>query len=277
MDNNIAIVRGKRDFEWDRRATLLLIDQYRQHPCLWNVKDELFRVRCQRVAAIDLITEELKRRGLSVNKVKVKNKIECILNQYRRELRILKKSKTPGEGDGDEDIYIPKLWFFDELSFLRDGDNKGQSASALDSHVPDDMFAEDSDYEVYVDLALAEEHDDIPPPALTTTSPAPHVPGNSHISVTSATPGPCIQHETNRAAKRPCVINESHEVLQEALHQLRTLSRSEDDNESDFGNVVANDLRQMSNENKIYAQKLISDVLFLGKLGRLSPSSMIVE
>ncbi|XP_064081990.1 uncharacterized protein LOC135198365 [Macrobrachium nipponense] len=275
MDNNTTIFRWKKDFEWDRRATLLLIDQYRQRPCLWNAKDEQFRVRCQRVAAIESITEELKKRGLSVNKVKVKNKIECILNQYRRELRMLKKSKTSVEGDVDEDTHIPKLWFFDELGFLRDGDNKGQSTTALESHVPDDTL-EDSDYEVYNDLALT-EHDDSPA-AITTTSPDSPVPGNSQISVTSAMPnGPYIKQETIRAAKRPCVITESHEVLQEALHQLRTLSRPEDDNESDFGNVVANDLRQMSNRSKICAQKLISDVLFLGKLGRLSPSSMVVE
>ena len=67
-------------------------------------------------------------------------------------------------------------------------------------------------------------------------------------------------------------------MLQEALHQLKRLSQSEEDNDNDgaFGGGVTNDLRKMNEENKIIAQKLISEMLFLGKLGKLSFSSMIV-
>lgn len=68
-------------------------------------------------------------------------------------------------------------------------------------------------------------------------------------------------------------------MLQEALYQLKELSGSEKEDSSDesaFGGVVANDLRKMNEENKIHAQKLISEVLFLGKLGKLSFSSKVV-
>lgn len=67
-------------------------------------------------------------------------------------------------------------------------------------------------------------------------------------------------------------------MLQEALHQLKELSRSEKDSdeESAFGDVVTNDLRKMNEENRIHAQKLISEVLYLGKLGKLTFSSKVV-
>ena len=85
---------------------------------------------------------------------------------------------------------------------------------------------------------------------------------------------------TKRFKKTPKrVCEDTDDVLQEAIHQLRALSSSQDmcDANSDFGNVVANDMRQMSNENKIYAQKIITEILFWGKLGKLSSSTMIVE
>lgn len=68
-------------------------------------------------------------------------------------------------------------------------------------------------------------------------------------------------------------------MLQEAVQQLRAMSSAEETTDvySDFGNVVAHDLRQMSEESRIYAQRFISEVLFLGKVGRLSASTMVVE
>ena len=69
-------------------------------------------------------------------------------------------------------------------------------------------------------------------------------------------------------------------MLQKALHQLKQLFRSEKeegDDDSYFGGVVTNNLRKMNEENKIHAQKLISEVLHLGKLGKLSFSSKVVE
>ena len=70
----------------------------------------------------------------------------------------------------------------------------------------------------------------------------------------------------------PC--DESDQVIHEALHQLRDLSSSKDDAAIDFAAVVANDLHLMSPNN---AEKLISDILFLGKLGKLSSNTKIIE
>ncbi|XP_064120389.1 uncharacterized protein LOC135225046 [Macrobrachium nipponense] len=107
--------------------------------------------------------------------------------------------------------------------------------------------------------------------------PAHDAPGMSNRHVPD--PRPTQSASSNkRGRKRVC--NETDNVLQEALRQLRELSppSTEDRNmEADFANVVANDLSQMSNESKMYAQKLISDVLFLGKIGKLSLSTKIID
>lgn len=66
------------------------------------------------------------------------------------------------------------------------------------------------------------------------------------------------------------------QLLQEAYNELRSLSQAEN-TFSAFGTVVSNNLTEMNSENQIYAQKLINDIIFLGRLGRLSSSTMIVE
>lgn len=81
----------------------------------------------------------------------------------------------------------------------------------------------------------------------------------------------------NKRVKRVC--EDTDTFLQEAVQQLRALSSAEEitDVYSDFGNVVAHDLRQMSEDSRVYAQRYITEILFLGKLGKLSASTMIVE
>lgn len=89
----------------------------------------------------------------------------------------------------------------------------------------------------------------------------PHAPGPSHA----------------RPAKIPKnrIIDET-QLMQEAYNELKSLSQTENAF-SAFGTVVANNLSEMNCENQIYAQKLINDVIFLGRLGRLSSSTKIVE
>ncbi|KAK3882125.1 hypothetical protein Pcinc_013480 [Petrolisthes cinctipes] len=89
-------------------------------------------------------------------------------------------------------------------------------------------------------------------------------------------PCPTQSASSKRGAKKR-VCDETDNVLQEALHQLRELSSSTEVSNTNmaFATVVANDLSQMSDDNKIYAQKLISDILFMGKLGMLSSSTKI--
>ncbi|XP_063868894.1 uncharacterized protein LOC135104973 [Scylla paramamosain] len=265
---------NEKSCHWDRKETLLLIELYRQNPCLWNVKSTVYKDRNKRVAAINEITAGLNRNGLSVTASEVKKKIESIRSQYRRELRKQEKSKKSGAGA--DDIYTPILWCFDDLCFLNDGDSKRESVSSMDSQVslvPEEV----SDHEIFNDPILQQNEDG----SVTHTTPTPvtPVPSTSHDNVPPATPESSrIQTQTTRGRKRSLLTDERHEVLEEALHQLKELSRSEKDSdeESAFGDVVTNDLRKMNVENRIHAQKLISEVLYLGKLGKLTFTSKVV-
>lgn len=50
----------------------------------------------------------------------IKNKIHTLRSQFRKDIRNIKQSSK--SGSGSDDIYHPKLWCFDDLQFLQDGD-----------------------------------------------------------------------------------------------------------------------------------------------------------
>ena len=77
---------------------------------LWNVKADVYKDRSKRVAAINKITAELQKSGLSAHASEVKEKIESIRSKYRRDLRKLEKSKKSGAGA--DEVYTPDIMVF---------------------------------------------------------------------------------------------------------------------------------------------------------------------
>ncbi|XP_055910405.1 piggyBac transposable element-derived protein 2-like [Eupeodes corollae] len=63
----------------------------------------------------------------------IKNKITNIRTCYRRELK--KVADSLKSGAGGEDVYIPSLWYFYELDFLRDQEEAFESVSTVDFDV----------------------------------------------------------------------------------------------------------------------------------------------
>ncbi|XP_068246512.1 uncharacterized protein [Palaemon carinicauda] len=131
---------------WSRQLTLNLIELYRQHPCLWDVRKEVYKDLEARTAAIKEITAHLKQYVANMNEVEVKRKLALLRNQHRKEMRKVSMGKKSGAGS--EEQYTPKLWCFNALSFLNSGDTVRSSLSNLDSSKKT-SFAELSDHEQY--------------------------------------------------------------------------------------------------------------------------------
>lgn len=107
------------------------INLYRDSPCLWQVKGQDYHDRSKRGAAYELLIDKLKEMEPSANKDLVIKKINNLRSSYRKELKKVKASiKT---GNGAEDVYQPKLWYFNILNFLSDQDIPRGSHSTLDS------------------------------------------------------------------------------------------------------------------------------------------------
>ena len=136
---------------WTKEATRHLIDLYREEPCLWNVKTVEYRDRDRKATSLQRIAEPMNNGGWSFSAEDVKKKIDTLRNQHRRERRQLQKSVK--SGTGADDVYIPRLWCYDALSFLNDGDDPRPSVTNIDkpTHTPDDVTIDDhSDSEVRI-------------------------------------------------------------------------------------------------------------------------------
>lgn len=122
---------------WSKALTSILIEAFRQKPCLWNVKLRNYKNRDQRVTALKAIAAEIRDHDAAVTTDDIKKKIDTLRNQFRRELKKVNNSKKSGAGT--EDVFVPKLWCFQQLTFLTDSETPRPSTSNMDTlHNPED-------------------------------------------------------------------------------------------------------------------------------------------
>ena len=141
------------NLQWSKEQTKLIIDMYRQKPCLWNIKSYDYKDRTKRAVALTTITREMQKKHASVTIADVKKKLETLRNQHRREMRQIENSRKSGAGT--DDVYSPKLWCFDDLSFLIDGGTMRASQSNIDHGNNEEDVEERHDHEVSTSLSLS--------------------------------------------------------------------------------------------------------------------------
>lgn len=109
---------------------LEFIELYKSFPCLWKIKSDEYKNRNLKTNCYLKLLEKMKERIPNATKDTVTKKVNSFRTSYRRELKkVLKSEKS---GSGSEDIYIPSLWFYGHLSFLRDQDIQTEGISTLD-------------------------------------------------------------------------------------------------------------------------------------------------
>ncbi|XP_049316691.1 uncharacterized protein LOC125775342 [Bactrocera dorsalis] len=91
---------------------------YRSFQELWQVKSECYKNKNKKNAAYEVLLTKLREIDSNASLDNLKSKINSLRSSYRRELK--KKKRSEKSGAGVEDIHIPTLWYFDDLSFLED-------------------------------------------------------------------------------------------------------------------------------------------------------------
>lgn len=101
--------------KWNRAECELLITLYKQYPELYNTNHPNYHKREEREQCWDKIINRIKqlKPGLFETK-ELKEKIKSIRTQFAREKYMEKKKK-----DDLNDPYVPKLWCYNQLSFLK--------------------------------------------------------------------------------------------------------------------------------------------------------------
>ncbi|XP_047489899.1 uncharacterized protein LOC125039718 isoform X2 [Penaeus chinensis] len=113
---------------WSRPHTLLFIDLLKQQPCLWKTKSKEYKNRILRNVALRSVSLEMTNRiNCTVTPDIIMRKIHTLRTQFRRQVKAVEDSARSGAGAQD---LTPRLWCFDRLSFLNDGDDLGGAAAA---------------------------------------------------------------------------------------------------------------------------------------------------
>ncbi|KAM4027218.1 uncharacterized protein ACNLHF_023035 [Anomaloglossus baeobatrachus] len=93
---------------------------YRCLPCLWKIKSADYSNRYKKRDAYLKLVDLVKKYNPTetVGETVVKKKIQALRTVFKRELNKVEHSSKSGAGT--EELYVPKLWYYDLMSFTRD-------------------------------------------------------------------------------------------------------------------------------------------------------------
>ncbi|XP_069586103.1 uncharacterized protein [Ranitomeya imitator] len=96
------------------------IEIYQSFSCLWKIKSPEYCNREKRQEGYLKLIELYNRHAPEepANEAVIKKKIQALRTVWRKELN--KVLHTTKSGASTEDVYVPKLWYFEHLNFLRD-------------------------------------------------------------------------------------------------------------------------------------------------------------
>lgn len=107
------------------------IELFRDSPCLWQTTSKDYHDRSKREAAYERLVEKMKEVEPLANKESAIKKINNMRSSFRKELKKIKESMRTGSGA--DEVYQPKLWYFELLRFLSDQETPRPSSSNIDS------------------------------------------------------------------------------------------------------------------------------------------------
>lgn len=163
----------------------------------------------------------------------MKKRVGNIKTCYRRELKKVEQSVRSGRGAEDE--YVPNLWYFELLEFLRDQEVQIPGVLTVD---------------------LEEEESQVEEEGLQ------DLPGSPAAQT-------CSQKRKKTVEQH---LKDRNDLLKQAVGQLA--KNNNKDEASIYAESWATSFRKLSATQKIYAKKAIEDILVLGQLNELTLHSV---
>ncbi|PIO12574.1 hypothetical protein AB205_0082820 [Aquarana catesbeiana] len=111
----------------------LFIDMLRELPCLWEITHPHFKNQAKRKAALEQLCEIVKQVIPMADITYLKILIGGLRSTYLRERKKVLDSQRSGAAD---DIYVPRMLYYDRLHFLAGQTEPRPSFSSLPSTLP---------------------------------------------------------------------------------------------------------------------------------------------
>ncbi|XP_055915537.1 uncharacterized protein LOC129948524 [Eupeodes corollae] len=116
---------------WTKEQTKSLIEAFGDYPNLYNAKHGLYTNRIERDKSFQDLFQRIKVDKPNVTIREIKLKLRTIKSQYCKEKSLVVRSKRSGAGI--EEVYVPKLWCFDQLHYLHDLNDETCGVSNISS------------------------------------------------------------------------------------------------------------------------------------------------
>lgn len=117
-------------FKWTHEEVEKVILLVQQHACIYNVRSKQYLDRTKKAEAFNAICIEMQLLNQAFTVPEIKKKWSNLRIQYMAEKRKMANSKKSGAGASD--VVKPKLWCFDQLTFLNSHTQLKESRSNIE-------------------------------------------------------------------------------------------------------------------------------------------------
>lgn len=247
------------------------IELYRQNSCLWDVKSKDYTNKLKKNESYGILLRKLRDSIPDATIDTLKKKINNIRTSFRRELKKVKESKLPG--NNCDTVYEPVLWYFPLLYFIAQSEEERKEKSDDD----DDFFTDPletssinfSDVQVKEEGSLLESN--LPEDEA-------GISGETEEDL-SHTVYDTYGFHSIRPRKRKLITSRSTFFKPKRSNLIPVRPKPcelvEDDECVVTGKKLAFQLKRMDDHQRLIAEKLISDIMFYGGLGKLNEDVVI--
>jgi len=114
---------------WSKGFLLEFIELFRQEECLWKVKSKDYYNRSKKDASYRTLIGKVQEVEPDATRDTVVKKINNLRSAFRKEHKKVIKSHVSGAGA--EEMYAPRLWYYNQHLFLCDQEAPHSSTSSM--------------------------------------------------------------------------------------------------------------------------------------------------
>ncbi|PIO11921.1 hypothetical protein AB205_0022230 [Aquarana catesbeiana] len=223
----------------------IFIDMFRELPCLWEINHPHYRNQTERKAVLDQLLEIVKQVIPMADITYLKILIGGLRSTYVREHQKVQDSQRTGAAD---DIYVPRMWYYDRLHFLAGQTEPRPSLSSLPSTLTSPS-AKASDAQPGTSR---QQH--VEEPRLSQGSLSQEVAGPSRLP---DMPVPPLHLERENGRRRSALEETAISLIWRATEALGAPHTVEDD----FAAIIASKMQSMEEGQQLLCESLILEAL----------------
>ncbi|PIO13384.1 hypothetical protein AB205_0116530 [Aquarana catesbeiana] len=238
----------------------VFVNMLRELPCLWEITHPHFKNQAKRKAAVEQLCEIVKQVIPTADITYLKILIGCLRSTYLRERKKVLDSQRSGAAD---DIYVPRMLYYDMLHFLAGQTEPRPPLSSLPSTLPSPP-AEASDAQPGPSRPHVKE------PRLSQGSLSQEVAGPSRLADIKVPPPP-LERESGR--RRSALEEAAIGFFRRATEVLGARQTVEED----IGAIIAYKMQRMEEGQQVMCEALISEALEKGMRGQITPQTHLCD